>query len=411
MVEVEALEFQVFDRYEEILCYVRVGGQPVERYVLLDRVGETHWDIAALLGGENSRRVALPRGQDLDVQMECGANAAIGEQWAHFDLGSFAQQHPPQQWDGQPITVWRSSGGEEGRFFRVTYRLCAGSCEETALPPPHLWAQQIFGGQRFLIWTWAGDPESIDGFRARYNCYHRTSGVLWRGATIDTSPDQWSRSIEQFEPGCRHTCEWSVWAYRQSDGVESPRSNIAVVDVGPCPVIVHKWVSVEFVELSMWYGSHEVRGAGPIYGDFYANDRVLSFDGADVGCVTPGRRLAPPHYCNYFLPSNVAANVSIARLFEWIQVMRADPMCSDCDHFAPSTTSVSLDLLEGEPLMIGFHIYEPWETGNRWLCYGEDVLSYDSVQDSGLDYSGFPANAWVRGVDNCSLVYRLTVVD
>ncbi|MDH4209606.1 MAG: Ig-like domain-containing protein, partial [Anaerolineae bacterium] len=161
--DVEALEFQVFDRYDEIYCYVGLAGEGMERYGPFQPVGETHWDIAALLGGENSRPIMLPEGEDLEVRLECAAYQTlrevtepeegfgdVGAEAAYFDLGSFARQHPREDWDGQPITV-QSEGGLEGRFFRATYRICADSCGETALPAPHLWSQQIFGGQRFLI--------------------------------------------------------------------------------------------------------------------------------------------------------------------------------------------------------------------------------------------------------------------
>jgi hypothetical protein len=392
--DVEALEFQVFDRYDDVYCYVGLAGEGMERYGPFQPVGETHWDIAALLGGENSRPVMLPEGEDLEVRLECAAYQTlrevtepgegfgdVGAEAVYFDLGSFAQEHPPGDWDGQPITV-QSEGAVEGRFFRATYRICADSCEETVLPPPHLWSQQIFGGQRFLIWTWDGDPESIDGFRARYDCYDRTSGLWWRGATVGTSPGQWSRSIEQFEPDCAHTCDWYVWAYHE-DGVESPHSNIAVVDVGQCPR--GRTVSIHF---EVFRPLQTLDGRGPIYGDFWANEEVLSFDGADASiCDFYG------YECGYYIqgyegPNGYAMGDEVQGIFRSVRDLEA--RAPERSYEAPLVDYVTVDLPEGDDLTIGLNIWEYHREGeDTLLCRGNCELDHDDVEDT--DYYVCPS--------------------
>jgi hypothetical protein len=391
VLDVEALEFQVYDDYDEIYCYIGLAGEGMERYGPLDPVSQTHWDIAALLGGENSRRIVLPLGEDLDVRMECGAYGEVtesetgfgevGQEAVYFDLGSFAQRHSQEEWDGQPITVERSEGGADGRFFRATYRICIDSCAETALPVPHLWTQEIFGGQRFLIWTWTGDPESIDGFRARYDCYDRTSGVWWRGATVGTYPDEWSRSIEQFEPDCASTCEWYVWAYRESDGVESPHSNIAVVDVGPCPR--GRTVTTEF---EMLMPNQAADGRGPIYGEFWANEEVLSFDGADASYCD-----FYDYECGYYirgheLSTGYAMGIWVADLFRSIRELKAT---SPQRYSAPEVNIVSVPVSEGDTLTLGYSVWEYHLEGEDvLLCSDQSTIEYDELHDT--DYYLFP---------------------
>ena len=393
--DVEALGFQTYDTYDEIYCYIGLAGEPMERYGPFESEAQWEWDIAALLGGENSRVVLLPTGEDLEVRMECSAYQISrevtqpeegigggGGEAVFFDLGSFTEVHPAEEWDGQPISV-QSEGGGEGRFFRATYRICADSCAETALPAPHLWAQQVFGGQRFLIWTWDGDPASIDGFHVRYDCYDRDTGQWWVGAEVGAPDGYWSRSIEQFEPECTKSCQWYVYAYNDTEGTRSPRSNIAVVDGGPCPR--GRSVVVEFRWLSP---SDSLDHRGPIYGEFWANDEVLSFDGADAAnCAVMGEL-----ECGYYLRGHdvqymgYSMAVDVVEIFGAIRELEADH--PERTYGAPWSASVGVGLPEGEDLTVGFDIYEFHNEGEdtllcRWSC----TVGYDDVGDPGPPYS------------------------
>jgi len=420
VLDVEALGFQTYDSYDEIYCYIGLAGEPMERYGPLESEAQWEWDIAALLGGENSRVVLLPTGEDLEVRMECSAYQISrevtepeegigggGGEAVFFDLGSFTEVHPAEEWDGQPISV-QSEGGGEGRFFRATYRICADSCAETALPAPHLWAQQVFGGQRFLIWTWDGDPESIDGFHVKYDCYHRDTGQWWVGAEVG-GPDSppWARSIEQFEPECTKSCQWYVYAYNDTEGTRSPRSNIAVVDGGACP----RGRSV-IVEFSQFVAPESLDGRGPIYGEFWANDEVLSFDGADptlcglgeafeIGVHLHGER--NPEYA----PGEIFVEPDV--LFSNIPYWQG--RCPEADYEAPGPAVLRVGVPEGEVLSLGMEIWEYNREGEDiLLCSPSCEVEYDDLEDA-FEHRGDYACPSRHPVDLCPLLVNGRLYD
>lgn len=412
--DVEALGFQTYDSYDEIYCYIGLAGEPMERYGPFESEAQWEWDIAALLGGENSRVVLLPTGEDLEVRLECSAYQISrevtepeegfgegGEEAAYFDLGSFVRQHPGEDWDGQPISV-QSEGGVEGRFFRATYRICADSCQETALPAPHLWSQQVFGGQRFLIWTWDGGPESIDGFHVHYDCYDRDTGQWWVGAEVG-GPDSppWARSIEQFEPECTKSCQWYVWAYNDRDGTESPRSNIVVVDGGPCPR--GRSVIVEFDTVRI---PERLDGRGPIYGDFWANDEVLSFDGADPSLCGLTEAFAVGLYIGGGVPPQGSGiPISVAGLFQ--NVHHWQDRCPESDYEAPWSEALSVGLPEGEDLTMGMNMWEYHREGeDSLLCSPSCEIEYDDLET--MNYYSCPHQS---ELGLCPVIVHLRVYD
>jgi hypothetical protein len=420
VLDVEALGFQTHDSYDEIYCYIGLAGEPMERYGPFEPEAQWQWDIAALLGGENSRVVPLATGEDLEVRMECSAyqissevtqpEEGIGEgggELVYFDLGSFTQVHPAADWDGQPIMV-ESERQPGDRFFQATYRVCADSCEETALPPAHLRAQQMFGGQRFLIWTWDGDPASIDGFHVKYDCYDRDTGQWWVGAEVG-GPDSppWARSIEQFEPDCTKTCQWYVTAYNDTEGTRSPRSNIAVVDGGPCPR--GRSVSVEF---SQFVVPESFDGRGPIYGEFWANDEVLSFDGADPTLCDLGEAFEIGVYIHgernpWYAPGELFVHPDL--LFSTIPYWQG--RCPEADYEAPGPAVLTVGLPEGEQLSIGMDIWEYRREGEDiLLCSPSCEIEYDDLEDT-FEYMGNYACPSRHPVDLCPLLVNGRLYD
>jgi len=427
VLDVEALGFQTHDSYDEIYCYIGLAGEPMERYGPFEPEAQWQWDIAALLGGENSRVVPLATGEDLEVRMECSAyqissevtqpEEGIGEgggELVYFDLGSFTQVHPAADWDGQPIMV-ESERQPGDRFFQATYRICADSCEETALPPAHLRAQQMFGGQRFLIWTWDGDPASIDGFHVKYDCYDRDTGQWWVGAEVG-GPDSppWARSIEQFEPDCTKTCQWYVTAYNDTEGTRSPRSNMVVVDGGPCP----RGRSV-IVEFSYVVVPEVMDGRGPIYGDFWAGDEVLSFDGADPDLCDLGEAFAIGLYLGGEVPPGGRPGIpmDVAGMFHMIEYWK--DRCPEAESYeAPGTTALSVGVPEGEVLSMGMDIWEYNREGeDTWLCSPSCEFVYDFFdRDHFEQYYACPStddrfhNTPVAA-DRCPFLVHLSVYD
>jgi hypothetical protein len=231
-VEVEALEFEVFQDYTEIYCYVGLTGEQPERYGPFGRIGPTRWDIAEVLGGENSRHFAVRIDEPLELQMECMGYAG-GE--PPFHLGLLNVEHPRDDWDGEVFTAWTEGepGGppREHRFV-VMYRICADSCEEAGLPPPILWPPQ--GLANHLTWDWRGVWDSITGFKLYVNGSH--VGNFERGSPGSLHGYDLPDSLQ---PACGEWLEFEVTAFRGNPfdpDQESPPSNTVVLEGQPCPL-------------------------------------------------------------------------------------------------------------------------------------------------------------------------------
>lgn len=243
LVEFEALEFEVFDDYDDVYCYAALAGGGMERYGPFDPLGERRWDIAEYVGGENSRRVAVPMDEDLQVQAECvGYATDYGLDWtaeAIYDLGSFQTSHNRGEWTGEDIVV-ESEPGPGGHYFRVTYRLCAGSCEAAALPAPYIHTMYELMGQPRIAWSWGGDDAAIRGF----NLYVNEN--LWRSVG-----DLRSYTLYDLEPACGERLELSMTAFSGeplTPDEESPRSNTIVLEGPRCP----RTVRVTFLDIQTY---------------------------------------------------------------------------------------------------------------------------------------------------------------
>jgi hypothetical protein len=247
-VEFEALEFEVSDDYDEIYCYAGLAGEGMERYGAFEPLGERRWDIAAHLGGENSRTVAMHDDEPLEVHVECGSVMGQGVIGIYWGLGSFIQHHPLSDWDGHVLTG-DSSGGDQGHSFQAQYRICRDSCEEAAFAPPLLLLTEIgppFGGDpymRVLTWRWDGDESMISEFRLYVN------GSFYRAFR----PDQRSWELpSDLEPACGERLEFQLTASEGPTPVpnrESPRSNTLVLEGPPCP----RTVRVTFLHIQTYH--------------------------------------------------------------------------------------------------------------------------------------------------------------
>ena len=89
-VEVQALEFQTGHDYDLVHCYVSLAGGETNRYGPFDSLGANYWDIAEHLGGANSARLLVSRGEPLGVDVECGGETV--------DLGPEEVQAPTMIW-------------------------------------------------------------------------------------------------------------------------------------------------------------------------------------------------------------------------------------------------------------------------------------------------------------------------
>lgn len=362
IVEVEGLEFLLGQQYDEVTCYVGVGDH-LEQYGPFELEGGTRWDIATDLGGENSLVVETAEDEPLEVFMECEAYVA-DEPPLH--LGVLRQEHDPREWDGRRLGG-RSEREEEpfGVTFLVHYRICEGSCEESPLPAPFAWLSQTWLNEELvdtqIVWHWEGDEEAIDHFGVSYVC----GG--FRGAQLPASPTDRRISVHWVDPRCDETCEFRVAGYQLGGLMLTPRSNTATWDGGECAR--GRTVTVDFE----WFRPiPAVGGRGPIYGDIWANEEVLSFDGADSS-ICGFYDTECGHY--------IAGNTPMGQMFHAIRQLQSG--CSDCSYDAPSSTFASVALPEGDSLTLGFNIWEHHrDRGDVLLCSGESTLEYDDVHNT-----------------------------
>jgi hypothetical protein len=359
-VEFEALSFTVDQEYDYVHCYASLAGGDAERFEF-EPLGERQWDIAARLGGENSRTVLVPPEDLLEVRADCGGEVIVmsgpeGSEGTYYTLGTAINHHNYEEWDGRELT---GHGEVAGHWFDATYRLCVGSCENAAFPAPTLHLTDVgLPGQepsrRYLTWQWTGDRDSISGFKLYVN------GNFSRSPSPERSSYQLQGGLL---PACGERLEFQLTAYSGATLAperETPRSNVVVVETPPC---MHYTVRVTFDELvtgnledgdpnSNW----DAHRLGPIFGSFWAqgsNDESLSFDGSDG---------------LHGLMLNSNTTQSVQSLFDWIwgelSILCSEPVCPP--YHAPESSSVTIELGPDDDLTFGGVIYE-WD--RRGLAY------------------------------------------
>jgi len=281
------------------------------------------------------------------VQVECGADnvylGAPGEAWGvYWDIGAFSAAHGSEDWDGHVSTA-RSSGGDDGRWFEVQYRLCVNSCDETAYPPPLLLLSH--GRDDMLIWGWNGDLGRLAG----YNVYMDGSRI----ARLSASDDVGTLVVNDRKPSCGSRHEFYVTAYGD-DGRQSPRSNTVTWESAECDRVVR----VTFDELiTFGTGDQEHSCLGPIFGFFWAQGseyESLRFEGADY---PDGFRLCPN------------SRYDIAEMFDTIWWWGSG-MGSRSPYDAPATNSITLQVGPEDDFTFGGVIYE-WDRRGTQPVYLE----------------------------------------
>ncbi len=352
-VEFEALAFTVDREYNYVHCYASLAGGDEERFEF-EPLGERQWDIAARLGGENSRSVLVAPEGPLEVRADCGGEVVFfgpeGGEGSYFPLGTIIMSHFPAEWDGRELTA---RGEVEGHWFEARYRLCVGSCENADFPAPILALTDVgMPGQeptmRYLTWQWRGDRNTITGFK------------LYVDGNFSRSPAR-ERSSFQLEggllPACGERLEFQLTAYSGATLTpdrETPRSNVVVVETPPC---LHHTVRVTFDQIetgSLQDGdpnsNWDEHRLGPIFGSFWAqgsDGESLRFDGSDG---------------LHGLMLNSNTTQSVQSLFDWIwgelSVLCGEPGCPP--YYVPESSTVTIELGPDDDLTFGGVIYE-WD--------------------------------------------------
>ena len=226
----EALEFEVDQPYDEIYCMVQLVDYPMER---IPETGSfnpgpgNYWDIQAELAGMNSKQLSVS-GDTVRVEMDCYGWTGING----WSLGHFVREHGDAEWTGEEIEV--TAIADDGRWFRVVYRICPTfPCEPRPVPPapenlmhlsicpcapvPGCPPCPILNG---MFWNWGGDEAEIEGFR------------LYRNDTMTIENDNPSARgmlvpSAFVDPPCGETWDYELTAYDGPPGigVESDQSN------------------------------------------------------------------------------------------------------------------------------------------------------------------------------------------
>jgi hypothetical protein len=374
-IQFQALEFQINEDYDSLTCYAGLGSVDMDRMGPYDITGAQRWDLVASYGDESYLDLFVRPDEPLEVHASCGAEVTgglgPGGGWGtYYDLGTINQLHPPSDWDGHIITV-SSTDSPDGRSFQVSYRICQPSCENTAMPAPHLTLFHV-GNDHRLIWYWDGDPARRAGYKFYLNGSHLLSAPT----------GTYSLSVGDFEPPCGERYEFQVSVYDEA-GQESALSNKAYWTAPACK----RWAQVTFDSLDVHDPPADEDGLhrpGPIYGVFYASTssdiQSLPFD-ACWCYFGPGMTFWG--WCEgYKLQHGL---YSIPSIFDWIDTQMASCLGGGChsnDFRVPGSNVVTLELPPGEDLTIGASIMDCDERSNP-----DDTL-FDDQQGLTINTSG-----------------------
>jgi len=284
---VELLALQTDSAYEGAHCYAAFGGGTHQRYPQegsFATLTGVSWEVASILSGPAALYFGWPPDQHFEIDINCIGITGGGTE--SVDLGNLYITVMPIAWDG--VTRRAVSSGEEGNFtldYRVSYAFSEADGDKEIDPnmasPTNLrliYPSAAAGG---LAWDYTPNPEEppITGFIIYMN-----SNLMW---TVGADQTQTGLPSEWMRPACGVNYSFEVSAYRNElpEGPESYPSNPPVLIGGPepgdpeCDKII--WVSFDTLTTYDLGGDGvtDPGDMGPVYGDFYAGDQNLHFDG------------------------------------------------------------------------------------------------------------------------------------
>lgn len=353
-VELQAIDFRTTHEsgYQNYLtCYTTLPPLGMERWGPYD-LTDTPSGImdlrayAAAFGYSNTRTVLLPPSTDLTLEVECIHEVidTSGGSGAYYGLGRFTNHHPSSDWNGQVFTT-SSTGGDDGRSFQASYRLCSPACDDTTFPAPILSLFNV-GGVYQLIWIWDG----LDSELAGYQLYINGS----RAMTLE--PGRSSLAVQAFIPACQQSYEFFLTAINTTGQESTPSNSVFRRNTHECM----QTVQVNFESLDVYNPPADEDGLhrpGPIYGEF-----AISAEGASAGqrfnacyCYRgPGATFWG--YCEGLALTNGLYNIQNA-IYAWIEREIASCIGNGCHSnyfYAPDTTTLSLDMpVSGELTIYG----------------------------------------------------------
>jgi LysM repeat protein len=286
--QVEISDLTTSQAFDGLHCYVELAGSPPQWFPDLDddqatdesfpSLGGGSWDTSGYLEGPTAPVITWPEGEALPLNVSCvGVLAGVEA----LDLGRTELLIPAIEWDGIPHEVQVNSG--EGSFAFI-YRVSRSEDRPSVVPlfldptmtPP--WDAHIDDRRISLRWEYQPRPdeEPIDGFRIYLN-----GNLQWvEPADARESP----LPYEWLNPPCGSTYTFGVTAFRIGfpDGPESiPSLALLNQPLEDC----NREIQIIFHELETYSmpgdGHYEPRTGdiGPAYGAFFANEKLISFDG------------------------------------------------------------------------------------------------------------------------------------
>lgn len=392
--QVELLGLETGAVYESLHCYVGVGGINPRWYPDRDLdqstdesftyLGDGAWDVADALSGQSILPVSWPGDRPLPIDITCVAT--IGGGTAAVDLGWLEINARPEAWDGvSRRAVYEGPAGA----FTVDYRISRVGplptepekwIDPSVTPPSDLRLIRAAGGNYWL--GWEHNPEEgedpIDGFSVYLN-----DTLQWiepPGSHFTALPNQW------VNPPCGDEYYLYVRAWYDQgcpNCRESDNSNVVTTFTGePGGPNCGQTVIVTFQNLATGDlgedGRYDPAHMGPVYGYFYVNEELVSFDGR-----------CDRNRCEWGMTDGT--NYDVASLL--------------AEH-GDASPQLVVDIPPGDYVGIGFNVMDEDSGRNNaddLVCRGEVLLDPNIVSEGVIDTyrpTGAPA-------DRCIVVYTL----
>ena len=392
---VELLGLETGAAHESLHCYVGVGEIDPRWYPDQDLdqstdesfayLGDGAWNVADALSGSAIPLVAWPGDQPFPIDVTCVAMSGSGTD--ALDLGRLEINARPEAWDGVPR---RAICEGQGGAFTVDYRVSQVErlptepekwIDPSVTPPSDLRLIRAGGGDYWL--GWEHQPEEgedpIDGFSVYMN-----DTLQWiepADSHFTALPSQW------VSPPCGDEYRFTVRAWYDQgcpDCRESDDSNVVTTFTGePGDPECGQTVIVTFHNLATGDlggdGRYDPGDMGPVYGHFYVNEELVSFDGR---CDRNRCEWGMVHYANYEVDQLLAEHGGAPRQL----VVDIPP--------------------EDDYVEVGFHIMDADSGRNNeddLVCEGDVLLDPNIVSEDIID-TDRPLDA---PVDRCILVYTL----
>lgn len=422
-IQVEAISLEVDKEYDGVACYVSLAGAEIERVPAagdLLEMGERMWNIAAELGGDNSRVLSIPEEENwLDVEVHCMGIFLTDGGGNVLDLGVLEDRHYDTEWDGRLLD--QRVTGPQG-WFRVMYRIASPSGEGggdgddgilTVITPPRnlkttFWSGEGYG---FNFDYPTGTAEIVDGYHLfRNGDLIRDIATPFRDYHLPDS--DFTRffiplSESDFYPTCPHIHDFTLTAYMdvpETGRIESLHSNTVTVEGDPTECYERKGVKITFEQIYAW--------CLQVDNCLYHPTGLLKVDedGNAIGCVhdcDPNTTWGCP-YGNIWINGEEVVDMWGGLNSASIYTFPTPYLHVDPDE---ASTVVILGPLDDLTVTMKWWDYDVW-TGDDRFCHGEHTITaYELNQIRTSDYRRKTYNPeYDGGGGNCYLRVLIEVL-